>query len=684
MAKKLETINKSNTTEIKVSLYQDIQFKEEGEEFYSEGFVATTHPDRAKTSEYTGDILTREAVHSIVEQINDRTGMMADLASYRHDWVKEDNRSLTPAGRAVTAEVRELEDGHVGAFVKTHHNKSHKDFDSHKYEVENKYIPGYSIEFIAKKTRPISLGPDKYRMIDSLDMKGYGLANGRLIANPKAEITGFGYKEIIDAQNYNEGENKMVEEDIKNETPVADEVKEPKADEPKEPKVEEPTEEKTEVDAKEYAEYKEFLEMKEKKTRQDEITNAVKIALKEILPENRIQMKEQTEFKEIQESVEFKEWSKIQTKEVSVKEAFNRATAYAEKINAFDKLDRKYANSRRGYEIKCGGLLGEKIEIKALETDTNKSSDTDYLQSAAELSDIYAPAISKMLNQRTTFWGIIAKEDWSGRESITWRAENVANASGGFYFEGGAITKGNTTRQKLREEFKYHSIGVQVTGQMIESARSGIGDAFQNEVEAATRKKLDLMNTALFAEKGAFTDEEFLGLEYIGDSTGNTTLYGLTRSTTNLLGVSGSEFAAQGSVPLTKSTLRTGLRTLKDNGADMENVIIMSRQIQIDLFTAGNVDDAQRFNGTTPRVGFEGKLHFDGYPWFDDKAMNTDDVFIVNLGMNGVALAIQKPVTYEDLAKSDDSRSGFLKFYGNLYAKAPKQSVYMIQGAATS
>ena len=91
---------------------------------------------------------------------------------------------------------------------------------------------------------------------------------------------------------------------------------------------------------------------------------------------------------------------------------------------------------------------------------------------------------------------------------------------------------------------------------MIESARSGVGDVFQAEVESATRALLSTMNVDLFAENGAFTATQFLGLEYIADSTGNTTLYGLTRSTTNLLGASGSEFAPEAAPALWK--LQTG------------------------------------------------------------------------------------------------------------------------------
>jgi len=218
---------------------------------------------------------------------------------------------------------------------------------------------------------------------------------------------------------------------------------------------------------------------------------------------------------------------------------------------------------------------------------------------------------------------------------------------------------------------------------MIESAKSGIGDVFAQEVEAATRKLLSDMNVALFGTGGAFTGTAFTGLEYISDSSANTTLYGLTRSATNLLGASGSEFSAQSSAAISKPTLRTAIRTLEINGADRNDLVIVCHPLQRDLILT-LLDDAQRFPVDVPRFGFTGVLTFDGVPLFTDKDANNDDVFVVNLGNNGMRMGVQVPVRFEDLAKTDDSRSGFLKFYGNQYALAPKQAVYMIQGLATS
>ena len=637
---------------------EDIQFKENEGEFYSMGYIATTHPDRAENGKYKGDVLTKNAIYKIVDQVNARQDLMADLASNHHDWIKEHDSSIPPVGRALKAEVREMGGGHFGAFVETHHSKTNPDFEKISYEVKNGYLPGYSIEYVPKNTKDVNLSKGTYRLIDDLDMKGYGLASGRLIANTHATIEDFTYKEIMDfAQN--KEVHKMEQTELK-EVPST-----------------------IPVDVKEYDRYKKFLDMELKEKQVNEMKTLVREAMMSVLPEMKIKLSDSVHHSEA--SIEFKEWNEIKTLQSTpqgIKEAFQRATNLAMKTGKLDKWETSMYHP--SVQFKSVGKWGQEIEIKApLETDTNKSTDTDYLQSAAEMSDIYAPAIAKLLNQKTTYFGLLPKENYGGRERITWRAENVANTSAAAYAEGAAITKSYTTREKLAEVFKYYKVGVQVTGQAIESAKSGIGDLFAAEIEAAGRRLLTIMNTDLFGIKGLSTDIEFLGLEYIATSTTYPTLYGLTRSTTNLLGASNSEFSAQASAAISKPTLRTGIRTLEINGADRNDLIIICHPLQRDMILA-LLDDAQRFMSTSARIGWEGSPAFDGVPLQTDKDMNNDDVFICNMGMNGLRMGVQVPVKFEDLAKTDDSRSGFLKFYGNQYAIAPKQAVYMIQGLATS
>ena len=160
---------------------QKISFREDKGEFYTEGFVATTHKDRE------GDVLTENAIHKIVQQINNKFLPQAGAVSERHDWIKQQNSDLPLVGRAINAEVRKTEDGQLGAYVVTHHNKTHPDFEGIKYNIENGYYPGYSIEF--ERVKGAEKETPNGRLIDDLSLWGYGVANLRKIANPHAEIT---------------------------------------------------------------------------------------------------------------------------------------------------------------------------------------------------------------------------------------------------------------------------------------------------------------------------------------------------------------------------------------------------------------------------------------------------------------------------------------------------------------
>ena len=673
------TINKL----LKLSATTGIDFKEKDGEFFAEGFVATTHPDRVN------DVIPKSTIQKIVEKINNnRANSEAGAVSWHHDRTDKDL-----VARAVQAEVRPLKDGHAGAFVKVQLNKEHPDFAKHKYEIENKFVGGFSIEYVTNNSHPTIINGEEHRVLDEIDLRGFGFAGPRSIANPEAALTGFGEKEKTQAESlaYKELISMHEREAIQMTEQQKMEKKEvPAAPEQKEVSV---PEKKVEVSDAEFKEYLKFQEMKKQAAREAELKEAVKKELSSIIPEIKAKFNEgnkPVENKELLECKEFVAWKEMMKPDakISAKEAFDRARDLAEKKGMMTKeafLRNKGSHvspfSAGRMDFKSRGMLGERIELKALETDTNQSSDTDYLQSAAELSDIYQPAITMMLNQRTTLWGLLPKDNFSNAQEIQWRAENVANASAGAYFEGAAVTKGNTTRQKLNEHFKYYSVGVQVTGQMIASARGGVGGIFNIEIEAATRALLSVLNTGLYAEKGAFTDEEFLGMEYIADSAGNTTLYGLTRSATNLLGASGSEYAAQAGATIARDTLRTAIRTQVVNGCDRSKLFFVTHPLQIQLIMRECMDEWQRLDRTA-RAGFEGSLSFDGIPIFEDKDCNSDDIYLVD--PEYLHIGVQVPVTYEDLAQSDDSKSGYLKFYGNVYATAPKKAVYMIQGLATS
>ena len=230
--------------------FSKLSFKEKDGEFYSEGFIATTHADKAANSDMgvKGDILTKQVVSKIVDEINDKFTPGAGGTSYRHDWIKQDNAGLPLSGIATVAELREMENGHWGAWVDTHHNKMHDDFEKTKYEVEHQYIPGYSIEYETTDYEIVDIAGDSYRKIKDLDYYGYGFADARNMANEHALIEDFGYKEIMNAKTK---EGKMTDEKPKVEKKVEasnEPVAEPKADAPVEGGIVEPKKEDPKAD----------------------------------------------------------------------------------------------------------------------------------------------------------------------------------------------------------------------------------------------------------------------------------------------------------------------------------------------------------------------------------------------------------------------------------------------------
>ena len=193
----------------------DIVVKEVDGEFYSEGWIATTHPDRSADSELgvDGDILSLNVLKQITNFINKGVSAIDGgvgsplMVSDMHDWIKERDASLPPAGAAVPpAVVKEYEDstgkkdGHWGAFVKTHHNKNYPRFKELLYDVEHKYKPGYSIEYSPGEFEVKNLSGHKFRFLKTINnFVGYAFASARKIANPMAMISGMGYKEIEDS-----------------------------------------------------------------------------------------------------------------------------------------------------------------------------------------------------------------------------------------------------------------------------------------------------------------------------------------------------------------------------------------------------------------------------------------------------------------------------------------------------
>jgi len=132
----------------------------------------------------------------------------------------------------------------------------------------------------------------------------------------------------------------------------------------------------------------------------------------------------------------------------------------------------------------------------------------------------------------------------------------------------------------------------------------------------AEKAALDLrkdINKDLYDEVADGDGEEILGLEAVADSTGNATLYGLSRSTANRLKASTlTDTYVDVSGALTTVYLRAGITKVEVAGAQKGNIMIVtSPYIRDALF---ELLDGQQQLFVNPDFGFSGAIRFDGVP----------------------------------------------------------------------
>jgi len=317
------------------------------------------------------------------------------------------------------------------------------------------------------------------------------------------------------------------------------------------------------------------------------------------------------------------------------------------------------------------------IEMKGLGLTTNQNTDTDYLLSTAELSDVFDPIINNILNQKTTTWNLLDKVDWSGRNSnnVTFKLKIAANETAGFY-TGNAVALGNVSRIKYQTKMKKASVGFEVDGDL-----DAVSDATQMEISDSAEDLSSVLNLALFAEVGLETAAGYIGFEYITDQAGNTTLYNVPRSQANGLAstTTADNYINGASADLSITNLRAAKRKIVGTeGADASNVIYISSFIQGDKLR-GIYDSAQRPVPTSARFGFEGMMSFDSFPFFEDKDCNDDDVFMVDLATHKIAIFV--PPTVVMMGIDSDSTKGFIKTYAATYNKAPRRMVQIYSNA---
>ena len=151
------------------------------------------------------------------------------------------------------------------------------------------------------------------------------------------------------------------------------------------------------------------------------------------------------------------------------------------------------------------------------------------------------------------------------------------------------------------------------------------------------------INISLFTEVADGTGNSPLGLEAVADSAGNTTMYGLTRSTANRLApdAAGDTYTAVGG-SVTEALVRAKLDNLELEGTRQSDVAIIaspnSRSLLFNL-----LDGQRRFNTTEASFGFNRMTvpSYDGIPVIVDPDCNSDALYFIDTDADVIVVGME-------------------------------------------
>ena len=669
-----------------------IKIREEEGEFYSEGFICTTHPDRAQEDGFENTMLSKRCIEQIADSINNGVagidGIGATRAvSLKHDWIKEGDPHKEPAGMAVPpVEVRETGDGHWGVYGSTHHNKNHPEFEQTVYNVKHGYLPGYSVEFKEGEVEAVNVQGRSVKFIKSIiDFVGYAFASARLIANPKALISSFAYREVEE----NMEVSQMTDEEVKK-TPEAQET-------PKEKVVEEKKEEVKSEEVKE--------ETKTEEVKEEPQVKEVKINARDIA-------------KEITKSKEFKDsLSKIQVKEKvlntgegetmkgeirirEMNEAITKSDLYSfnnarsnyiadngdwalRELQNPENFSRGFKSNLKVHVREKGLVISGDISMRGtLDTATNEST---YTQQPVEFADIFQPGIIDTFNTQTTLFGFLRKEQWIGGMYYQFKTITSKDPLSNDTFvdrDDVTVAKQYANKQNLQTPLKLARRGISVTDFTLKYSAPSLGDLFQKEVDIQMTYMMKEVNKALFAEVADGTGSAPLGLEAVADSDGNTTLYGLTRSTTNRLSpdtATDTYTAISGSI--TEAYLRRPISYLEGEGTRKGDIAyVCSPKGREYIFNI--LDGNRRYSTTETKFGFNDMTvpTYDGHPIIVDSdctsaattsASASTAIFIIDQETDVIAIGMEPKLV--GLAKVGAATETYLEFHFAHVYKQPRR-----------
>lgn len=680
-----------------------LEFKETEKEFHVTGLIATSHVDSLNEEEGIDicDMIPKETLESFANQLN--TEFDSRVMGVHHS----EGRPINPEyfGEAdvknTPAEVIQLTDGEWGLYVDTALLKDDPKVPDIINRFQDKtrkdHLNSFSITYDTNGFLTTDfdwVGNDLVRVLNpETRLFGYTGANNPVNRNAVAMDYGFKeFKELVGKKQDDTEVVKMSEEEKIKADALAKEQKEladvkakeeldAKAKEEADAKAKEAADKKPEGSESDDVEQKEFLAWKNsKKDREHKemLDNTASKIAEGVLDKMEIKEKVLKDAKKPEGgkevSLELKQFREILEKpmDLEIKEQFRRAGA------AMDSLDMNwqemYTSPAEGREYKTFGTNGRILEYKGLGINTNQNLDTDYLQSTAELQDVYDPIIYNALNQETVTWNLLSKDNESqkGNNQKQFTLKIAANNSAQFY-TGNAVVSGNVGRLKYQTKFKKIQVGVSVDGDMIAAARGGpVNDVFAQEVMDSTEDLLEVVNGAIFGEIGLETAAGIIGFEYIADSAGNTSLYNLPRTAANKLApdAAGDTYTDGGAAIVSMSNLRKMKRQATNEGAKKRNLVYITNPLQGDMLR-GKFDDARRMlTAKDTDFGFSTDLFIDGIPVFEDIDCNTDDWFCVDLETHRIGMWV--PPTVERLGKSADSEDAFIKMYFCTYNRLPR------------
>ncbi len=683
-------------------LIRGLEIKETETHYHVEGLIATSHVDQLNKQEGLdiSDQIPKATLDSFAKQINE--SKEARVMGVHHSEGKPINPEYFGEADIETtpAEVIELSDGEWGLFVDTkllkNDPKTPEIIARFEDETRSDHLNSFSITYDTNGYMTTDfdwVGDSLVRVLNpETRLFGYTAANNPV--NEQAVATGYGFKEfkeLVGKEKSNKEVVTMSEEKKEEEEEVVEQPSEGKVEEKPEEKVEEKQPVEEPVGSEEGSEEKEFKkwkaekkELEQKEMLEKSTTKIVKGVMKKMEVKEKV-LKDQKAPGDVKEiPLELKAFREtFNSDSLELKEQFRRAGAMSDAI----KLDWRESTTpaAESREFKNFGVNGRKLEFKGLGLATNQNADTDYLQSTAELQDVYDPVIYNALNQATVAWNLLAKDDYStkGNNQVQFTLKTAANASAAFY-TGNAVATDNVTRLKYQTKFKKLQVGVSVDGDMIAAARGGpVNDVFAQEVMDSTTDMLDVLNAALFAEVGLETASAIIGFEYLADSAGNTTLYNLTRSAANKLAPdsAGNTYVDGASAIVSMANLRALKRNATNEGANKRNLVYITNPVQGDLLR-GKFDDSRRMlTSRDTDFGFSTDLWVDGIPVFEDVDCNSDDWFCIDLETHRAGIWV--PPTIERLGKTADSEDAFVKMYVAIYNRAPRR-IGMIYSNATS